>query len=1189
MRSSFICIVFYSFGIIGPTCAGGIEILPRQGTGVSQPPYSAPTRSSPATDPSRKPSDILTGTVSASHAHMTSKSDPTGTTGVRTDMTTTQGPSPANLSFLDVDQKQDLNMLPFPPRITPGLSVVGIVLVIAGGIYALIGVKTKWIQIFLSTGFLSAAAVTILIIYLIQPPVSNATQGGFVVAAVATGAIFGGVSLAFQEVTERLGCMLGGFSLSMWILSMKSGGLLVETGHKAAFITSLTLALYCLSFHHLTRPYGLLASTSFSGATAIILGIDCFSRAGLKEFWVYIWGLNEKMFPSNTNTYPITRGVRVELAAIVVVFLMGLISQFKLWKVIRDRTQKTTALKEEEQKERGQTEEEISRNLEAGTRRERDRWEAIYGERPQKPNDSEIVMVQSDTQRRGSGAQCDSTPLGQSGTVEMESLRKPDGDGTNDNDRSPRSRESIQPIVTTAGMPIQHHDLASIGSAIEDIHGPNSNRGSSEQEAMQEPPNSAQSHHPPANTEVHVSGGIPVYPFRPNHSEDVMDDGSSSVAASLAESNYMAGVDSSTISIHSNQQATHDQHGGCDPIYDHSNKLEFLIETRSITSSVEVEPNEELVYDPETASNAESLFRNSLSTMNSDIEGSAEPAPIAEPDPTTLENASGGESPKKGEPPLPTSTIGAADVGQSERMPSLIPDIVINSDKPGNFIQGCGDENSSAADAPPRSSKEANEQMPDQRVGVAGAAESVSNRSSVTSNHPVDALVSDQQTPDKQDSANGIQESLSSRMHGSSMRLSKRQSAFSARALLTSESVDSIPSHVSKVILSYRTNEWAKHISDAEAPENKDVDYLQQDAEIKEPVVPVIVSELQQTASGNLSHSESETKHPDPRKSQIGRGSVSKPLVKSGINVQKANISSLSPPDSSNCTIRSQTPSVHQLDRSASSSSLSIPRQVDVSRSRPVSFSLSPYRTPGMIPEIEEIDEKSFPVRRVRMSSPPLLVQRETAIRNRSLLLPSNYSSTSVNRVSRSQGQLSLALPHRSSSNLSSHYQTSHGTPVESADDLPLSVVREQMHKGMQSQNQVQTRKFQQQQQQHRLSSCVSSHSLDNVPITATLRNSQHYQPQAPDPLLVREAKLARWRESLKEEIARENVPEAAVETQRANLMKERRRDQLGRQQAARRASYRDSVVEMAMRNGNLQDMHKEALRKMQAKANSRV
>lgn len=124
-----------------------------------------------------------------------------------------------------------------------------------------------------------------------QPPVSDAVQGAFFVAAVVTGSIFGGISLAFREVSEGFGCMLGGFSLSMWILTMKPGGLLVETGHKAAFIACLTLGLYTLSFTRRTRPYGLICSTSFSGATSMILGIDCFSKAGLKEFWIYIWGM----------------------------------------------------------------------------------------------------------------------------------------------------------------------------------------------------------------------------------------------------------------------------------------------------------------------------------------------------------------------------------------------------------------------------------------------------------------------------------------------------------------------------------------------------------------------------------------------------------------------------------------------------------------------------------------------------------------------------------------------------------------------------------------------------------------------------------------------------------------------------------------------------------------------------------
>lgn len=124
-----------------------------------------------------------------------------------------------------------------------------------------------------------------------KPPIKNAVEGGYFVAAFFTGTIFGAIALAFQELTEGFGCILGGFSFSMWLLAMKPGGLLETSGSKAAFIASFCVGCYALSFTHYTRPYGLMGSTAFAGATAFILGIDCFSRAGLKEFWLYIWGM----------------------------------------------------------------------------------------------------------------------------------------------------------------------------------------------------------------------------------------------------------------------------------------------------------------------------------------------------------------------------------------------------------------------------------------------------------------------------------------------------------------------------------------------------------------------------------------------------------------------------------------------------------------------------------------------------------------------------------------------------------------------------------------------------------------------------------------------------------------------------------------------------------------------------------
>lgn len=142
---------------------------------------------------------------------------------------------------------------------------------------------------------------------MMHPPISNAIQGAYLVAAFLTGIAFGGGSLVFSDVTEGLGCLFGGFCLSMWFLVLKPGGLLSSTTGKAIFIACCTLGAFGFYISHVTRPYGLIVSISFGGASVIVLGIDCFSRAGLKEFWLYIWGKHptirdgEEEFVSHTK------------------------------------------------------------------------------------------------------------------------------------------------------------------------------------------------------------------------------------------------------------------------------------------------------------------------------------------------------------------------------------------------------------------------------------------------------------------------------------------------------------------------------------------------------------------------------------------------------------------------------------------------------------------------------------------------------------------------------------------------------------------------------------------------------------------------------------------------------------------------------------------------------------------------
>ncbi|KAL8822866.1 MAG: hypothetical protein Q9191_006408 [Dirinaria sp. TL-2023a] len=299
--------------------------------------------------------------------------------------------------------------LPMKPTITPALSVAGVLLMLTGVFYTLIGIRTKRLHIFLSSAYLVSLAVTVLIIYVMHPPISNAIQGAYFVAAFFTGLIFGGGSVVFADVTEGMGCLLGGFCLSMWFLELRPGGLIQSTIGKAIFIACLTLGAYSFYISHYTRPYGLIGSTSFAGATIIVLGIDCFSRAGLKEFWVYIWNLNDALLPSHYNAgYPITRGIRVEIAVTVLLFVLGVLSQMKVWKVVKKHRDQKAAQRLEAEQQQDQAELNLGVKLEERNERDKAMWEAVYG-------DQVYRKAPADDSEAGAGTLVDSNTASTSG------------------------------------------------------------------------------------------------------------------------------------------------------------------------------------------------------------------------------------------------------------------------------------------------------------------------------------------------------------------------------------------------------------------------------------------------------------------------------------------------------------------------------------------------------------------------------------------------------------------------------------------------------------------------------------------------------------------------------------------------------------------------------------------------------
>lgn len=306
-----------------------------------------------------------------SQSSSTAPSKPTGTDAVAGNATNTASE----------ETKED--ELPWEPTITPALGIAGVFLIVLGSIYALIGVKSRWVQIFLSTGFLASTATAALVEYVMHPPLTNALQGGFFVAIFMTGVVFGAGALVFKEFTEGFGCLLGGFTFSMWLLTLKAGGLITNQVGKGVFIGIFCLLAWALSFSSYTRPYALIGSTSFSGATAFILGIDCFTRAGMKEFWFYIWELNDDLFPLDTKTFPLTRGMRVEIAVLVIGTIIGVLSQIKLWKVIRTKEKVVEADQEENDRQQHAIDAALGRHLQRQNDREKTQWEKQYGDRLQ--------------------------------------------------------------------------------------------------------------------------------------------------------------------------------------------------------------------------------------------------------------------------------------------------------------------------------------------------------------------------------------------------------------------------------------------------------------------------------------------------------------------------------------------------------------------------------------------------------------------------------------------------------------------------------------------------------------------------------------------------------------------------------------------------------------------------------------
>ena len=361
-----------------------------------------------------------------------------------------------------------------------------------------------------------------------------------------------------------------------------------------------------------------------------------------------------------------------------------------------------------------------------------------------------------------------------------------------------------------------------------------------------------------------------------------------------------------------------------------------------------------------------------------------------------------------------------------------------------------------------------------------------------------------------------------------------------------------LPDKLSKIALSYRTNEWAKHLDKAEEPE---------DQVESRPSTPGVTVEVRAPELVALS---APAKVPDiqgklkgeerPKMVAQNSGSSSNPYRTSKATPIYASRAS----SSTNLDKNNPTNSVYNIN--------TIQRNV----------SQASARNTAILPQ--HGSQVKSNTRGNRSSSTPLSTQplmESPAEGGSSPVAPGafmrmNSSDGTLLGVAekKQQNRTSCALLNRQSSSPnvagvgSSNSSSSGGYHISPADDedMPLSQRRSMIQAQRQS-------------------------SAPALPQTTVYDSHQPKRASAVDTQKQAE-NLALWRNSVKADLAQKTPRIYEDKEARTQMLMQRRSSQLKQEQHAAAAQHRESMFDDMMRRGDMLDLHREKMRKMQASAN---
>ncbi|KAL4900179.1 hypothetical protein BDW74DRAFT_188602 [Aspergillus multicolor] len=1025
--------------------------------------------------------------------------------------------------------------LPIQPSVTPALGVGGFILLVTGGVLALIGVRNLWIQVFLSSAFLTSLGVTVLIVYVMSPPVPVAIQGAYLVAIFFTGVTFGALAIVFKELAEGLGCLLGGFCTGMWLLSTRSGGLIKSTDAKTGFIGAITVGFYAVSFSHYTRPYGLIVSTSIAGGTVVSLGIDCYSKAGLKEFWLYLWALNDDIFPLGTDTYPVTRYIKVELAATVIVAIMGVISQLRLWKVVRERRAREDEKRQEEQRQKDEAEAEVGKRLEEDNLKERMEWEAKYGNHKPGASESSASIPDLATCHADEADAKDK----EKDDAEKKSIADSEVSYRCSDCRARGDDDASDTDITGSKTQRQDTDSADKETCVpsEDVEGdgdyPKALRGAisddkssdmtaivgSESASIYSKRLSMLSHKASVKSAARsVKAAKPVSESQEalvaRHDDDdvvstvgVVDDADTDCHTVAANSQYQAMLDE--------ELPTTAQYLDATAASSVKGEVGTQVHTQSTPSA-----EKEVSQPTEIPTGDKSLENDQIQKPTMNEVSSDAPKPDSAPD-SGVDSVEARRQQDKiekksteiqAEEPKDSAELqSSGEQLQADHQPGVATSVAQPQDE---RTIGQHDENHRPEEKPSEARVESETQGGTVDAYPNKPTEDQAGQADIKGEPREDSATHEQPAKGDDKPTELLIKEGPSKEKAPKKEEPKR---------LDAETVEQIPKHTSRVVQAYRMNEWAKHLANADIPEPEPIQPLEdrQPDPAEEEAAPVNVTELLQTplnaqpppaveSRKDTNEVHVHHKHDSRTGSQKNKRRSKSPRRLSGHSVGSAHVS------------QNLAPAVQpQIGNIATPSSITL--------------------SPGE--RSRDDSEKAKP----RWKGPaPLIAVREDMMRSRlsSLSLPTDpYTRHNT-------GQSPTDFPSRYPSG------STFAIPEEDDDDIPLSQRRTMLHQQ------------------------VSPVSPTNA--APSRWNNAGVPSRANFP-----AVLAAWRESVRDDLGRRDPLKLAQST--APVPGDHNASpysQLGQRNSS--ASIGDRIAE-GMQKGDMSDLHREALRRMQAKANQSV